>query len=72
MYSLLDLFSEGDKNVMILVTRGVFPVFMRLLNSNSSVEMEKKTAMAISKASIVDGSRDVLAVGGSSDNFLFR
>lgn len=72
MYSLLDLFSKGDKNVMILVTRGVFPVFMRLLNSNSSVEMEKKIAMTISKASIMDGSRDVLAVGRSSDNFLFR
>lgn len=72
MYSLLDLFSKGDKNVMILVTRGVFPVFMRLLNSNSSVEMEKKIAMMISKASIMDGSRDVLAVGRSSDNFLFR
>lgn len=40
MYWLLDLFSEGDKNVMISVTRGVFPVFMRLLDSNSSVEME--------------------------------
>lgn len=72
MYSLLDLFSEGDKNVMILVTRSVFPVFMRLLNSNSSVEMEKKIAMMISKASIMDGSSDVLAVGRSSDNFLFR
>ncbi|RVW73655.1 hypothetical protein CK203_057045 [Vitis vinifera] len=43
MDSLLGLLSEDDKNVIISVAQGVVPVFVRLLDSNSSVEMKENT-----------------------------
>ncbi|KAL6324300.1 hypothetical protein AAG906_007422 [Vitis piasezkii] len=42
MDSLLGLLSEDDKNVMISVAQGAVPMFVRLLDSSSSVEMKEK------------------------------
>ncbi|KAL6319375.1 hypothetical protein AAG906_014049 [Vitis piasezkii] len=64
MDSLLGLLSEDDKNVMISVAQGVVPVLVRLLDSSSSVEMKEKTVAAISRVSMVDSGRNVLAAEG--------
>ncbi|KAI4343567.1 hypothetical protein L6164_010901 [Bauhinia variegata] len=63
MDSLLDLFLEDDKNVMIAVAQGVVPVLVRLLDSTSS-EMKEKTVAAISRVSMVDSSKHVLIAEG--------
>ncbi|EXB54909.1 U-box domain-containing protein 11 [Morus notabilis] len=64
MDSLLGLLREDDKNVMIAVAQGVVPVFVRLLDSSSSVEMKEKTVAAISRVSMVDSSKHVLIAEG--------
>ena len=73
MDSLLGLLSEDDKNVIISVAQGVVPVFVRLLDSSSSMEMKEKTVAAISKVSMVDSGKNVLAAEGLLLlNHLFR
>ncbi|KAL6335821.1 hypothetical protein AAG906_040536 [Vitis piasezkii] len=69
MDSLLGLLSEDDKNVIISVAQGVVPVFVRLLDSNSSMEMKEKTVAAISRVSMVDmGSQEKRLVSFSKEN----
>ena len=73
MDSLLGLLSEDDKNVIISVAQGVVPVFVRLLDSSSSMEMKEKTVAAISRVSMVDSGKNVLAAEGLLLlNHLFR
>ena len=73
MDSLLGLLSEDDKKVIISVAQGVVPVFVRLLDSNSSVEMKENTVAVISRVSMVDSGINVLAAEGLLLlNHLFR
>ncbi|RVW27299.1 hypothetical protein CK203_107309 [Vitis vinifera] len=65
MDSLLGLLSEDDKNVIISVAQGVVPVFVRLLDSSSSMEMKEKTVAAISKEV---GSQEKRLVSFSKEN----
>ncbi|KAJ7945651.1 U-box domain-containing protein [Quillaja saponaria] len=63
MDSLLGLLQKDDKNVMIVVTQGVVPVLVRLLDS-SYLEIKEKTVAAISRISMVDSSKHVLIAEG--------
>ncbi|RVW73641.1 hypothetical protein CK203_057058 [Vitis vinifera] len=68
MDSLLGLLSEDDKNVIIAVAQGVVPVFVRLLDSSSSMEMKEKTVAAISRVSMEVGSQEKRLVSFSKEN----
>ncbi|KAM3381522.1 hypothetical protein P3S68_007095 [Capsicum galapagoense] len=62
--SLLGLLNEDDKNVLIVVTQGIVPVLVRLLDSSSSPEIKEKTVTAIAKISTADCSKHVLVAEG--------
>ncbi|KAL4559818.1 hypothetical protein LXL04_031964 [Taraxacum kok-saghyz] len=62
--SLLRLIEEDDKNVLIAVAQGVFPVLVRLLDSGSSAEIREKTVTAIARISTIDSSKHVLMAEG--------
>ena len=49
MDSLLGLLSEDDKNVIISVAQGVVPVFVRLLDSSSSMHGSKSRYRSLTR-----------------------
>lgn len=63
MDSLLQLLFDDDKNVLIAVAQGIVPVLVRLLDS-SCLEFKEKSVSAISRISVIDSTKHVLAAEG--------
>ncbi|XP_057804879.1 uncharacterized protein LOC131020202 [Salvia miltiorrhiza] len=62
--SLLGLFQEDGKNLLIAVAQGIVPVLVHLLDCTSSSELKEKSVSAIAKISTEDSSKHVLLAEG--------
>ncbi|XP_057767603.1 uncharacterized protein LOC130987916 [Salvia miltiorrhiza] len=62
--SLLGLFQEDGKNLLIAVAQGIVPVLVHLFDCTSSSELKEKSVSAIAKISTEDSSKHVLLAEG--------
>lgn len=57
---VLGLLQEDDKNVLIVLSQGIVPVLVRLLDSSTSYEIKEKAVTVIAKISGEGSSKSVL------------